>query len=93
MATTDRTKLAEPGAEAEQAQAIAARYRCEYVDLREAGILQPDIRSLGRLWRRIQLVGDGFAGVAQSECGRRLDGNAASNRGGFDLHGDGNRQP
>ena len=38
MATTDRTKLAEPGAEAEQAQAIAARYRCEYVDLREAGI-------------------------------------------------------
>src|ERR1019366_5607567 len=38
MATTDRTKLADPGAEAEQAQAIAARYRCEYVDLREAGI-------------------------------------------------------
>src|SRR6202158_2140269 len=38
MATTDRTKLAEPGAEAEQEQAIAARERCEYVDLREAGI-------------------------------------------------------
>jgi type IV pilus assembly protein PilB len=38
MATTDRTKLADPGAEAEQAQAMAARYRCEYVDLREAGI-------------------------------------------------------
>src|SRR5450631_1243378 len=38
MATTDRTKLADPGAEAEHAQAIAARYRGEYVDLRETGI-------------------------------------------------------
>jgi type IV pilus assembly protein PilB len=38
MATTDRAKIAEPGAEAAQAQAIAARYRCEYIDLREAGI-------------------------------------------------------
>jgi type IV pilus assembly protein PilB len=38
MATTDRTRLADPGAEQEQAQAIAARYRCEYIDLREAGI-------------------------------------------------------
>ena len=38
MATTDKTRLAEPGAEQQQAQAIAARYRCEYVDLREAGI-------------------------------------------------------
>jgi type IV pilus assembly protein PilB len=38
MATTDRTRLADPGAEQEQAQAMAARYRCEYIDLREAGI-------------------------------------------------------
>ena len=38
MATTDKTRLADPGAEQEQAQAIAARYRCEYIDLREAGI-------------------------------------------------------
>src|SRR6202142_3873494 len=38
MATTDRTKLAEPGAEAAQAQALAARYRYEYVDLREGSI-------------------------------------------------------
>ena len=42
MATTDRTKLAEPGAEQQQAQAIAARYRCEYVDLREASIDRED---------------------------------------------------
>ena len=33
MATTDRTRLADPGAEQEQAQAIATRYRCEYIDL------------------------------------------------------------
>jgi type IV pilus assembly protein PilB len=38
MATTDKSRLAEPGAEQEHAQAIAARYRCEYIDLREAGI-------------------------------------------------------
>ena len=38
MATTDKTRLADPGAEQAQAQAIAARYRCEYIDLREAGI-------------------------------------------------------
>ena len=46
MATTDRTKLAEPGAEQQQAQAIAARYRCEYVDLREAGIDHDLFRSI-----------------------------------------------
>jgi type IV pilus assembly protein PilB len=38
MATTDKSRLAEPGAEQEHARAIAARYRCEYIDLREAGI-------------------------------------------------------
>ena len=46
MATTDRTRLAEPGAEQHQAQAIAARYRCEYVDLREAGIDHDLFRSI-----------------------------------------------
>src|SRR3954449_2490125 len=46
MATMDRTKLAEPGAEQQQAQAIAARYRCEYVDLREAGIDHDLFRSI-----------------------------------------------
>src|SRR5450756_2106085 len=46
MATTDRTKLAEPGAETEQARAIAARYRCEYIDLREAGIDHDLFRSI-----------------------------------------------
>ena len=38
MATTDRTRFAEPAAEIAQAQAMAARYRCEFVDLREARI-------------------------------------------------------
>jgi type IV pilus assembly protein PilB len=46
MATTDRTRLADPGAEQEQAQAIAARYRCEYIDLREAGIDHDLFRSI-----------------------------------------------
>src|SRR5579862_7573576 len=38
MATTDKVRLPDTTAEAEQARAIAARYRCEYVDLREASI-------------------------------------------------------
>src|SRR5271165_2975220 len=46
MATTDRTRLAEPGAEQQQAQAIASRYRCEYVDLREATIDHDLFRSI-----------------------------------------------
>jgi type IV pilus assembly protein PilB len=46
MATTDRTRLADPGAEQEAAQAIAARYRCEYIDLREAGIDHDLFRSI-----------------------------------------------
>src|SRR6266498_4692498 len=36
--TTDKARISEPGAEQEQAQAIAARYRCEYVDLKEGRI-------------------------------------------------------
>src|SRR5262249_39694505 len=43
---TDRIKLADPAAEAEQAQAIAARYRHEYVDLREASIDHDLFRSI-----------------------------------------------
>src|SRR6516162_10223456 len=46
MATTDKAKLSEPGAEQAQAQAIAARYRCEYVDLREAVIDHDLFRSI-----------------------------------------------
>ena len=44
--TTDRAKISEPGAESAQAQAIAARYRCEYIDLREAGIDHDLFRSI-----------------------------------------------
>src|SRR4051795_5238822 len=46
MATLDKARISEPGAEAAQAQAIAARYRCEYVDLREAGIDHDLFRSI-----------------------------------------------
>ena len=46
MATIDKSRLAEPGAETQQAQAIAARYRCEYIDLREAGIDHDLFRSI-----------------------------------------------
>jgi type IV pilus assembly protein PilB len=35
---TERVKLLDPAAEAADAQAIAARYRCEFVDLRETSI-------------------------------------------------------
>src|SRR5689334_13546495 len=35
---TERTRIADPAAELEQARAIAARYRHEFVDLRDAGI-------------------------------------------------------
>ena len=38
MATIDRVRMPDTGEEAEQARAIAARYRCEFVDLREASI-------------------------------------------------------
>src|SRR5215467_11988680 len=46
MATMDKARISDPGAEQEQAQAIAARYRCEYVDLREAGIDHDLFRSI-----------------------------------------------
>src|SRR5208337_3548222 len=38
MATADRIRLIDPTAEAAQARAAAARYRCEFVDLKETSI-------------------------------------------------------
>ena len=46
MATTDKPRINDPAAEAEQARAIAARYRHEYVDLREAYIDHDLFRSI-----------------------------------------------
>ena len=47
MATvTDRARIQDPVAEAAEAQAIAARYRCEYVDLREGAIDHELFRSI-----------------------------------------------
>src|SRR5436853_5498171 len=43
---TDRTKLMDLAAETAQAQALAARYRCEYVDLREGSIDHELFRSI-----------------------------------------------
>src|SRR5437660_7093319 len=43
---TERTRIVDPGAEIEQAQAIAARYRHEFIDLREAGIDHDLFRSI-----------------------------------------------
>src|SRR5713101_8079943 len=42
MATIDKVRLPDPAAETEQARALAARYRCEYVDLRD-GIIDHDL--------------------------------------------------
>ena len=46
MATIDKVRLADSVTETEQARAIAARYRCEYIDLREAGIDHDLFRSI-----------------------------------------------
>src|SRR5689334_16423848 len=46
MATTDKPRLPDTTAEAAQAQAMAARYRCEYVDLREGSIDHELFRSI-----------------------------------------------
>src|SRR3982751_2612779 len=46
MATTDKPRLADPAADVEQARAMAARYRCEFVDLREASIAHDLFRSI-----------------------------------------------
>src|SRR5258706_3727955 len=46
MATVDRIRIPDPAAETEQARAIAERYRCEFVDLREAAIDHELFRSI-----------------------------------------------
>jgi type IV pilus assembly protein PilB len=46
MATVEKPRLIDPIAEAAQARAIAERYRCEYVDLREASIDHDLFRSI-----------------------------------------------
>ena len=46
MATIDKPRLTDPTGEATQAQAMAARYRCEYVDLREGSIDHDLFRSI-----------------------------------------------
>ncbi|HTT61835.1 MAG TPA: ATPase, T2SS/T4P/T4SS family, partial [Bryobacteraceae bacterium] len=43
---TERIKLLDPIAEANEARSIASRYRCEYVDLREASIDHDLFRSI-----------------------------------------------
>src|SRR5438876_603594 len=43
---TDRAKIQDPAAELAQAQSLAARYRCEYVDLREGSIDHELFRSI-----------------------------------------------
>ncbi|MFN7998800.1 MAG: GspE/PulE family protein [Bryobacteraceae bacterium] len=43
---TDKVRLTDPTAETTQAQAVAARYRCEYVDLREGSIDHDLFRSI-----------------------------------------------
>src|SRR5258707_13722264 len=43
---TERVKLLDPAAESADAKTIAARYRCEYVDLREASIDHDLFRSI-----------------------------------------------
>src|SRR5437868_9734084 len=43
---TDRTRVQDHAAELAQAQTLAARYRCEYVDLREGSIDHELFRSM-----------------------------------------------
>src|SRR5438445_5119491 len=43
---TDRARILDPAAELAQAQSLAARYRCEYVDLREGSIDHDLFRSI-----------------------------------------------
>jgi type IV pilus assembly protein PilB len=46
MATTERSKIADPAQEAAQAQELARRYRYEFVDLREGHIDHDLFRSI-----------------------------------------------
>jgi type IV pilus assembly protein PilB len=46
MATTEKPRLLDPTEESAQSRAIASRYRCEFVDLREAAIDHELFRSI-----------------------------------------------
>jgi type IV pilus assembly protein PilB len=46
MATTDKLRLTDPAGEIDQAKGMAARYRCEFVDLRESSIDHDLFRSI-----------------------------------------------
>jgi len=46
MAGSDKPRMNDPASEAAQAQAVAARYRCDYVDLRESSIDHDLFRSI-----------------------------------------------
>jgi type IV pilus assembly protein PilB len=46
MATIDKTRLTDPIGEIDQAKGMAARYRCEFVDLRESSIDHDLFRSI-----------------------------------------------
>src|SRR5580700_1381687 len=46
MATIDKIRLVDPSVDVEQARAMAARYRCEFVDLRESSIDHDLFRSI-----------------------------------------------
>src|SRR5947209_19751254 len=46
MATSEKPRLMDPASETEQARALAGRYRCEYVDLREGAIDHELFRSI-----------------------------------------------
>jgi type IV pilus assembly protein PilB len=46
MATTEKLRLTDPAGEVDQAKGMAARYRCEFVDLREASIDHDLFRSI-----------------------------------------------
>jgi type IV pilus assembly protein PilB len=46
MATTDKIRLLDPSQETAEARAIASRYRCEFVDLKEAAIDHELFRSI-----------------------------------------------
>src|SRR5690242_8469669 len=72
MATIDRVRLPDAAEEAEQARAIAARYRCEFVDLRETSIDHDLFRSIPvDLMFRYNFVpmkaGDGTLDIALSD--------------------------
>src|SRR5215467_417736 len=46
MAAADKVRLIDPTTETEQARAVAARYRCDYVDLRDTAIEHELFRSI-----------------------------------------------